>query len=53
MPMRYEMRTPETRSEKATRLIGEIGFVVAFCLAGLTIAAYIAIRLPVASQFLG
>jgi hypothetical protein len=45
--------TRETQSEKATRLIGEIGFVVAFCLAGLTLAVYIAIHLPVPSQFLG
>jgi hypothetical protein len=52
MSMRHEIKTRETRSEKATRLIGEIGVVVAFCLAGLTLSAYIAIRLAVPSQFL-
>jgi hypothetical protein len=40
MPMRYEMKTRETQSEKATRLIGEIGFVVVFCLSDFTLTMF-------------
>jgi hypothetical protein len=53
MPMRDEMKIRETQSEKTTRLIGEIGTVVAFCLAGLTLSTFIALHLWMPIQFLG
>jgi hypothetical protein len=53
MPMRDEMNTRETQSEKTTRLIGEIGTVVAFCLAGLTLSTFIALHLSMPIQFFG
>jgi hypothetical protein len=47
VPMRRE-----TQSEKTTRLIGEIGFVVVFCLSGFTLTMFALVHMHM-SKFLG
>ena len=50
MPMRFEITAPETRSEKTTRMTGEIGALVAFCLTGFTLTMLVAAHMS--TQFL-
>ena len=52
VPIRHEIKPPETQSEKATRLIGEIGFVVVFCLSGFTLPMFALVHMHM-SKFLG